>query len=256
MKMTLLELVQSILGSMDSDEVNSFSETAESRQVAQVIRTAYFNILARSNLPEHKQLFTLEASGDNLQPALMSKPTNVSKIEYIKYNKFTTTDTEDSFEYVTILPLQQFLDLTHQFNDEESFVSSMTVEGMEFFFLNNIAPTYCTILNDNYIIFDSYDSAVDTTLQSSKTMCFGQIIPTFTFEDDFIPDLDEQQFPLLLNEAKALAFFELKQMPHQKAEQESRRQWITLQRTKSLGPPTSFEQLPNFGRSRNRVRFK
>ncbi len=52
---------------------------------------------------------------------------------------------------------------------------------------------------------------MDTTLQTSKTLCYGQIIPTFTLEDSFIPDLDDTQFPLLLNEAKAIAFVELKQ---------------------------------------------
>lgn len=249
MKLSLLELTQSILSSMDSDEVNSFSDTAESRQVAQVIRTAYFNIMARSNLPEHKNMFQLVSSGDVSTPVLMVRPDNVSKIEWIKYNKFMVDDlSEPAFSYVTIIPIQQFLDMMHQLNTDEVDVDTMTFNTFSFTFRTDIAPTYCTIIDDRYIVFDSFDNEVDTTLQSSKTLCYGQIIPSFTFEDDFIPELDEQQFPLLLNEAKSLAFFELKQMPHQKAEQESRRQWITLQRTKSLGPPTNFEMLPDFGR--------
>jgi hypothetical protein len=243
---------------MDSDEVNSFSDTAESRQVAQVIRTTYFNILARSNLPEHKAMFSLNASGSAATPVLMIKPDNVSKIEWIKYNKFMEDDDEEpAFAYVTILPLQQFMDMMHQINTDEADVDTMTLNDVDFTFRTDLGPCYCTIVDDYYIVFDAYDSEVDTTLQSSKTLCFGQTIPSFTFEDGFIPELDEQQFPLLLNEAKALAFYELKQMPHQKAEMESKRQWTTLQRTKALGPPTCFEQLPNFGRipSRGRIRW-
>lgn len=36
MKLTLLEIVQDILNSMDSDEVNTISETIESDQIAQM----------------------------------------------------------------------------------------------------------------------------------------------------------------------------------------------------------------------------
>ncbi len=74
-------------------------------------------------------------------------------------------------------------------------------------------------------------------------------MPSFQKVDTFTPVLDEQQFPLLLQESKALAFAELKQMPHQKAEIEVRRQTTALQKYKSIvDKPTYFDQLPNFGR--------
>ena len=101
----------------------------------------------------------------------------------------------------------------------------------------------------NKNIFDGFDSTQDSTLQSSKTMCHGWVLPTFEMADDFIPQLDDKQFPLLLSEAKSLAFFELKQQPHQKAEQEIKRQISSLQKYKSeSSKPTDFDQLPNYGR--------
>jgi len=67
--------------------------------------------------------------------------------------------------------------------------------------------------------------------------------------DNFITDMEDYKFPLLVNEAKSLAFFELKQSVHPKAEQEAKRQWSNVSKTKSLtDKPTYFEQLPNFGR--------
>jgi hypothetical protein len=67
--------------------------------------------------------------------------------------------------------------------------------------------------------------------------------------DTFIPQLDNNIFPLLLNEAKSLAFLELKQQPHVKAEQEIKRQISSLQKFKAVTKqPTDFERLPNFGR--------
>lgn len=249
MKYSLLEMSQSILSSLDSDEIDSISDTTEARQVAEVIRTVYFNILARSNLPEHKELFQLVASADADSPVLMTKPSNVSRIYWIKYNKLTVDDDgEPNFQYVTILPLEQFLFQMQGIDTTETTVDTMTLNSLDFSFRNDIGPCFCTVVDDYYLVFDSYDSAIDSTLQASKTMCYGQTIPVFTMEDDFTPDLDEQQFPLLLNEAKALAFMELKQTPHQNAERESRRQWINLQRTKELVKPSALDQFADFGR--------
>lgn len=251
MKYTLLELTQEVLSSLGSDQVTAITDTAESDQVAHIIRTAYFNIITRANLPEHKKLFSLDASGSSLQPVLMLKPDTVGKIEWIKYNIRKSTDTEDLFSYVTILPVQQFIDRMHLLGTDSTTVDSMTLNSETFYYSNNAHPLYCTIVQDYYIIFDSYDVVVDTsTLQASKTLCYGQKVPTFTLSDSFTPDMDETQFPLLLNEAKSLAFLELKQVAHNLALKESKRQWNTLQKGKDLSSLSDFNKLPNYGRKR------
>lgn len=248
MRYTLLDMVQEILSSMDSDEVNSIGDTTESMQVARIIRTAYFNIIARSNLPEHNGLFSLLSSVDPDSPTLMYRPENAARLEWIKYDKRAEETDSPFYDYVTILPLDQFFDIIHKLNPDQSNVGSMVVNQYTFFFTDDHAPTYCTVLDDDMVIFDSYDSTMDGTLQESKTLCYGRTHPTFSLEDTFTPSLDDQQFPLLLNEAKSLAFLELKQMSHEKAEQESRRQWRSLQKTKSLEKLSDFSKLPNFGR--------
>jgi hypothetical protein len=85
-------------------------------------------------------------------------------------------------------------------------------------------------------------------------MVWGWVYPSFSLEDDFVPDLDPQQFPLLVNDAKALVFFEQKQFPHVKAEVEVGRQQMSLQKWKALAGRVSdekdmyFRELPNFAR--------
>lgn len=249
MKYTLLELTQNILSRLDSDEVDSISDTVEATQVARIVRNTYFNILTRSNLPEHKKLVQLTSSGSLVQPVLMIRPDNVQKIDWIKYNTRLATDTTDRFEYVTILPLAQFLEMMDRLSTADTNVGTMVLNGITFTFTNNIKPTFCTIVDDLYFVFDSYDSGVDSTLQTSKTKAFALTVPTFALVDTTIPDLDDVQFPLLLSEATSVAFVDLKQMPNQKAEQESRRNWISLQRTKALKKvPSAFDELPNYGR--------
>ena len=247
MKLTVLELVQNILSALDSDEVNSITDTAEARQVAQVVETAYHNIIARADLPEHYKIFSLDSSGDADLPVLMTRPSDVRRIEWIKYN---TTEDEDepSFTYVTVLPTIQFVDSMHQMDTTADETESLTYDSHTFYFRNDRGPSSCTILTDNTLVFDAYDSSLESTLQSSKTLCYGHVFPTFSLSNSFTPDLDERQFPLLLNEAKALAFLELKQIAHDQAVVESRRQWSSLQRTKDLTKPNYFDQLPNFSR--------
>ena len=260
MKYTLLDLTQNILSSLNSDEINSYADTVESRQVAEIIKTVYFNIITRTNLPEHKKLFTLTASGDPNKPTLMTIPNGIARVDWIKYNKGGDQDTQPNvdyphFQYVNIVSIEQFLDWINSFSNTDVEVGEFDLYGFKLYFRDDKHPTYCTIIEDNNVVFDSYQSAVDNTLQSSKTLCYGKEVPQFTMSDTFIPDLDELQFPLLLNEAKSLAFLELKQVPHEKAEQESRRQWNSIQKNKhTLVTETDFDRLPNFSRIGRYVR--
>ena len=149
--------------------------------------------------------------------------------------------------------------MVSQYNPLDSNVGSFVLSQTEFdtgaassytfYFKDDIQPRYYTVLSNQYVIFDSYDSTQETFLQSTKTLASAWLMPSFQKVDNFVPVLDEQQFPLLLQESKALAFAELKQMPHQKAEIEVRRQTTALQKYKSIvDKPTYFEQLPDFGR--------
>ena len=275
MKMSLLDLTQNILSALSSDNVNSYTDTVESQQVAEIIRTVYFNVIARAGLPDQNKLFQLDASTDASLPVLMYRPDNVDKIEWIKYydagtlleessdrihdlNLDLTLNADDtpaapSYKYVKIISIKNFIDMINKFNVNEDEVKAYTFQeggnSFNLLYRNDITPQYCTVIQNYYILFDSYDNSLDTTLQASKTMCFGQTIPVFLMQDDFIPVMDDEQFPLLLSEAKSLAFLELKQTVHSKAEQETRRQWNFVQKNKSLtDKPSYFDQLPNFGR--------
>jgi len=161
------------------------------------------------------------------------------------------------YQYVTIIPISQFIERVNSFNPSELNVGSFTFTNSQnsfpgnytFYYKTDRQPSYCCILSNFNVIFDSFDSTQDSTLQTTKTMCWGRVIPKWQMVDSFIPDLDDEQFTLLLNEAKALAYFELKQSIHPKAEQEIKRGWSTVQKNKAtINRPTYFNELPDFGR--------
>lgn len=363
MKRTLLDLTQSILSSLSSDEVNSLSDSTEALQVAEIIKSTYFNIISRTTLPSHQQLIQLQPSLDANSPVLMYVPEGIAKIEWIKYFNsnvadnatttglhdintdivsttfWTTTSTTSNsiglgthtftlaspvptsvgaevsmisgansmlgtvttyvgtsltvnvlsitgtgtfsswtissvagngtlavpgYEYVTIVPIQQFIDTINTLNPVDDNVETFTFSDTSnnyngtytFYYRNDRTPKLCTVLSDYYVIFDSFDATVDSTLQASKSMAFGQVIPTWSMTDTFVPSLNDEQVTLLLNEAKSLAFFELKQQVHAKAEQEARRGWTSIQKKKyTVNSPTDFDALPNFGRTGTNPHF-
>lgn len=276
-------MTQDILSSMSSDEVNSISDTAESLQVATIVRQKYFDIVNRLGLPRNYQLVQLEASGDATRPTLMYVPDGVSNITWVKYFDSNPQDGNSSddfahdlnvdltntltnagvappgYLYVTVLPNDEFIDMVSAFSTQDTDVFTYTLSdtsngfngSFNINYKNDSQPTYCTIISNYYVLFDSYDASIDSTLQSSKTMCYSCIIPDFEMVDTFIPDLEEEEFPLLLNESKSLAWVELKQQPHPLAAQESQRGWSTIQKKKAvINRPTYFDELPGFGRKR------
>lgn len=236
MKYTLLQMTQAILSSLDGDEVNSISDTTESLQVATIIKNSYYDIVSSLNLPEHKDLFELIPTNSST-PVVMTKPSDVTDIEWIKYNNFETDEGRDKYVDVFYMELQDFLTRSYALDSTQDNVESCTIttrstDSFVLLYENNAFPRYYTTYDDNTVLFDGYMATEDSFLQKTKTQCYGQIIPTWTQSDSFTPDLDAKQFTLLLNEAKAQAFIELKQAPNPKAEKRARRGWIQAQRTK------------------------
>jgi hypothetical protein len=104
-------------------------------------------------------------------------------------------------------------------------------------------------------MFDSYDAVVDPTgLVASKTLCWGAIIPVWTHNDVFTPDIDDNIFPLLLAEAKSLCFVNMKQQPNAKIERQARNQKVYLQndkyRTRQAQEASTSPTGPDYGRRR------
>jgi hypothetical protein len=254
MKYTLLELTQDVLSSMDSDEINSINDSVEAQQVVKVIRTAFFDIIERANLPENYGLCNLTASGDSSKPVLMTLPSVLDKIIWLQYDKRLSTDTVIKMKPVEFKPLSDFINDMHNLDATDTVNNGSfthTIDGNTFTILYNkvVAPTYYTTFDDDTILFDSYDHLVDTTLQSVKTLAYGRKKIEFPLTDGFVPPLDDPQFPLLLNEAKSLAWAELKQAQNVKAEVSSRRGWTHLQNSKKAIDKQPFvDTLPNYGR--------
>lgn len=246
MKMTVLEMVQKVLDSLDSDEVNSISDTVESMKVANILEDVFYNMVTNGDIPEHKGLIQLEALSNSALPNYLKLPADVSRIESVRYNISDGTRVE--YKEMGYLTPDAFLIKMMSLDSTETTVDSVTdPTGPTILCRNDKMPEYWTSFDDEHMVFDSYDSDIDDTLRESKTLVVGRTVPTFSKDDDFIPDIDDNLFPWLLNEAKSWASLESKQQPHQKAEQQSRRQKVFYQHERNR-----FDQVkdsgPDYGR--------
>lgn len=240
-------MVVDVLNDMDADEVNSIDDTYESAQVAQIIKTTYFAMMSNRRWPHLKNLIQLSNSSDTSKPTHMTLPDGVTELCFVNYDKADEDDDYKQYSSVKYINPDEFLRLCNTRNSSNEDVTTVTDDsGVELFILNDTAPTYFTSFDDYTLIFDSYDSDVDTVLQNSKMQCQAYTTPEWTHEDTFIPDLPDEAFAALVEESKSKAMFKLKQMQDVKAEQEAVRQqkWLSRNAWRVNGGV----KYPNFGR--------
>lgn len=241
-------MVQDILSDMNSDEVNSISDTIESMQVARIIKSCYDERIGNKNWPHLKQLILLSASGDTAKPTYMRMPANIKELHYINYDKKKVGETKHRYEEVRYVTTDEFLRRSNLLNSDNANITTVVDDsGSTLLIKNDVAPSVYTSFDDDWLVFDSFDSAVDSTLQASKTQCMATLSPTFTLSDGFVPDLPDEAFAGFLAEAKSTCFARLKQTPDGKAEQQATRQMSWLSRKSfQAGGGMKF---PNYGRN-------
>jgi hypothetical protein len=251
---TLLEAIQEILSSLDSDEVNNYNDTTESLQIAHILKSTYYDLASELKLPEHDTLFELTASGDVAKPTLMTMPSNVIRLDWIKYDNKATADTYKDYREVKYLNFPDFMDRQYGLNGLSSGVGQMSYtnnsETFEVMYMDDRHPMYYTTMDQYTILFDAYNSDEDTTLQKSKTMAYGAVYPTFTLSNSFTADLDPQLFRLWINTAKNRAWVDLKQAQNADIARMQRDQKIISQKRKRriTGDPEVYK-VARFGRN-------
>jgi hypothetical protein len=243
-KRTLLEMVQSILSDMDSEDVNALGDTLESNQIASVIKDVYEEFVATRLIPEHKELGKLTALADSEKPTHFKFPTNVRRVDTIWYD----VSDDSTFEYrkLKYRKPEIFLSMLDKAAGDTTQNVKDVHGSTNLRVFNDSMPNYWTSFDDEYIVMNSYDASIEATLQTSKTRCNLIKLPVFSMEDTYVPDIDAEMFPYLQAESKSRCFSLFKLQPDQKIEQAARRQKAYLQNDKhkaALG-----NQRPGYGR--------
>jgi hypothetical protein len=247
-KLSLLEIVQDILNDADSDPVNSINDTVEGGQVAQIVKTCYFEMIASRNWPHLRKTVQLDASLDPFQPTHLKLPVGVKELLVFNYNKLKPENAKDRFGSLKYYQPEEFLRKINSRNSLEDNILKVTdFGGIALLMRNDKQPEFYTSFDDEYVVTDSWDTEIENTLTTANTQCVVYQDPSWTTDDSFIPDLPSEAFPALLEEAKSTAFIVLKQQANEKAEQKSKRQqrWLSRKSWRVSGGV----QYPNYGRA-------
>ncbi len=242
MKLTLLQIVQSVLNDMDGEEVNSLEDTTEASQIASIVRDTYYNIVSNRLIPEHKEIVKLVSLSDNTRPTHMKYGEDVTKIEKVWYD--TSKDGSYRYEEIKWCDPLDFMRMSDSLGSDYVEVNEGSAKLRVG---NNKMPTYYTSFDDEHIVFNSYDKSVNSTITEARSRAYGVRIPQFDVTDDnFVPDMDANMFPYLLAESKSVAFSLLHGGSDPKVEQAARRQKSHIQNDKYN--TIQYRKLSNYGR--------
>lgn len=237
MKRTLLQMVQSILSDMDSQEVNTISDTVEAQQIASVIEDVYYTILNSREIPELKRLIKLTSLSQLARPTHFTYPSDVKVIEKLYYSL-----AEGNYKEIEYVDPLTFLN-----RQPSTGLSVLDVQaGTTLLIAQDKAPSFYTSFDDEYIVMDAYDASIESTLQESKTRAFGAVFPAFTISDSFVPALDDNLLAYLLAEAKSVCFSLFKNGADPKIEQSARR--IKSFTTRDSYKTKQQNKRPHYGR--------
>lgn len=251
---TLLDLTSNILSAMDSDEVNSINDTVESYQVATIILETLEAEFNNIEIPSLDRVLKLQSVSDLNRPNYLRYGDDVGNIDWLRYRD---AHNGNRYKLVTYVPPTQFFDRAALLTATSGYASMKEVtdpSGVTYWIRSNSAPTFYTSVDNDYLIFDSYDADAEDTLENVNSFALGKIeLFNNSMTDDYVPPIPASMFPLLLAEAKATCFLTLKQMPSPKSEQIARRQRSRIQnniyKSRKAGYPYASSK---FDFSRNR----
>ncbi|KKL69856.1 hypothetical protein LCGC14_2110740 [marine sediment metagenome] len=249
-KTTVLEIVQQILSDADGDNVNSISDTVESLQCADMLKDVFSQIVTGYDLHLHDTLQKLTATSSST-PTVMERPEGFYDIQWIKYDIKTTSGGDQKYQNIPYVTPAEFMDRTVRRTLSDSIVEAQTLpdSGHITLIRNDKAPSYFTVL-DGYddLVFDSYDSNLETNLQNSKSLAYGNALPTLTLTDGAVPNLPQNLMVLLRREVRAVYFDLYKDGTTREVDRTRRRAETTAQRHRRTIRNADNKTGPDYGR--------
>lgn len=224
MRKTLLEIVQSVLNSMDSDSVSNISDTIESAQVAQIAEEVYMELMSYNDWEHLYEWRQLESVSSLSRPNFLKIPDNVSRVNLFKYDVTKPSDLNTVYKEITYLAPKDFISIVHSRNSTDTNVDTVdNGNGVSMFIFNDRHPEYWTSFDDVYIVTDAFFKSIDNTLVQAKSSAWCRVTPTWTANNTFVPDMPSEFFPAYIAEVKSVCHAYFRQQLSQKDEQKARR---------------------------------
>jgi hypothetical protein len=201
------------------------------------------------DLPTAEELFTLTALADVTMPTHMQIPNNVYELGWIKYDQKTDAlDTRIRYGEIWYLEPEDFFMRVSTRNSDDS--NQQVVEdptNIKLIIQTDQNPTYWTSFDGEFVVFDSFDNTISTTIEVSKVVVHGRVGKTWTHTDTAQPDIPEHLEPTLLAISEERSFAWVKQAENSVTTDNARRFRIHGKSDKDR-INRKVTPYPNFGR--------
>ena len=231
---TLLKVVQDILSNLGDDEVNSIADTVRSTQVATLVKQIHDELIVEYDIARKRSLTQLEGLADSTKPTYMRIPSTITALELVKYDTRTVVTDDVVLRDITFLEPSSFVSLVSKRAKSDTNITNITDSGgVILSVFNDRQPSFWTSIDDEHIIFDSHDAAIDATMQSSNSAIFGEIDGELVVADSTVIDLPAKILKLFINEAEANCFSMFDEV-NIKVEQRARRSRLAVTTDKGI----------------------
>ena len=236
-KYTLLEICQDIASDMDSFGFNSITEDDEALQIARIVKQQFELLQTTLVLDSTERRYKLEALAG--QPNMLKLPTGAESLTRLQYRMDDASDAATKMQYADLIRMEPkvFSDMMLGFNELNANVTAGTdPDGSPIKYKTDQPPAYFTSFDNASIMFDSYQSShVDNAdgVTAAKTICYGEVVPTFLMEDTYTPEIPESAFVRLITSAKAACFDKLGGEINRTAERDAQRARNTFAKSQS-----------------------
>jgi len=215
MKLTLLQVINYYMDHTDGFRSSTIDDNIEAQQVASIAEKVFYDldndVFGNGKL---ESLVQLEALADNTKPNYLKLPDEALDIrnDAVFYN--TTSDIAEilmnEVDYLSPIEFLRFIG-----NKKVKTTNQVVTDfgGYKMTIDNNKSPEYFTSFDDSHLVFDSYDSAVDSTLQQSKSGVITQLQRSFVPSDTYIIDFPEWFHTTYLNQVMSEASMALREEP-------------------------------------------
>ncbi len=218
---------------MDSDNVNSISDTEEANQVEIVLKEVYENIISRRQWDFLRKTRQLENVGDFDRPNKMKIPETVTRVTCFRWK---TNDPDTGllrWKELKYLHPCDFVDHTQgrdvqQLLIEERIKEVFNDDDVDIPMITDKEPEFWTSFDDVFIYMDNFITEVDETATKERTSVTVVQQQLFTAGDTEIQFMPVEMFSLFLAEAKSTCWLNFKGAANQKAEQVASRQYIKM----------------------------
>jgi len=252
MSRTLIYTVQRVLEKLNLDPVNSLSDTEDSILVAREAESTFYDLLTRAEWQSNLDLLKIESMSDLSNPSSLRIDDNISHISSVRYDVTTADDSYKNIRTLHWISPEDFLEKSFYHNSSSDNVTEISYKGKPLFIVNDRMPTYYTSFDNETLVLDSFDKEVEDTVVGSKTICYGEIEPSWLETDSFVIPVQDSVYPLYLSMLTAACSM---YMNSEVSQEDERRQARGISRMRREQNRTELEYFPKFhyGRKGNGI---